>query len=60
MDIPGGLWQLTVYAYDSDGNMIDIEKIDYLIFINNGSGEEQQLTRLSNLRNRVINRMLNH
>ena len=60
MDIPTGLWELTVYAYDSDGNMIDIGKVDYLVFINHGSEEEQQFTMLSNLRGRVIHRILNH
>ena len=56
--IPTGLWELTAYAYDEDENLIDKDKIDYLVFFSRG-GDEGQFRRVSKLRDRLRTRLLN-
>jgi hypothetical protein len=55
--IDTGLWELTVYAYDSDGNMIDSDTIEYLVFLSMSSGE-RSLIRRGLLRHRFHTRLV--
>jgi hypothetical protein len=51
-----GLWDLTIYAYDSQGNMIDAYYQDFFLFISLGSGGQVQ----DNLRTNTLRHMLFH
>jgi len=64
-EIPSSLLQITVYAYDENGTMIDIDKLDYLVFIDLTSGEEsQQIGQIGRMRyrirERIRDRLLHH
>jgi len=60
LELPGGLWKLTVNAFDSNGNLIDTDVLNYLFYRNSASGDEQQLLRHSTLRSRMRDRLFNH
>jgi len=64
-EIPSSLLQITAYAYDENGTMIDIDKLDYLVFIDLTSGEEsQQIGHIGRMRykirERIRDRLLHH
>jgi hypothetical protein len=51
--VPVGLYQLTAFAYDDQGNLIDDDQIEYLIYFVRGSEESGFATRFSVLRERL-------
>lgn len=64
-EIPSSLLQITVYAYDENGTMIDMDRLDYLVFIDLTSGEEsQQIGHIGRMRyrirERIRDRLLHH
>lgn len=57
-EIPSSLLQITVYAYDENGTMIDMDRLDYLVFIDLTSGEEsQKIGQIGRMRHRVRERI---
>ena len=59
-DISSGIFQLTVYAYDENGTMIDMDKLDYLIFLDltsDSSQGSQQIGHISKIRQRLQERL---
>jgi len=52
-----GLWQLTVFAYDDNGNLIDRESIDFLLSIHFGS-QQDPMRRVAKFGQRVKNKIL--
>lgn len=53
-----GLMQLTAYAYDDNGQMIDYETIDYVIFIGFGGQSLQSAGMRTSLRHRITHTIL--
>lgn len=53
-----GLMQLTAYAYDDNGQMIDYETIDYVIFIGFGGQSLQSTGMRTSLRHRITHTIL--
>ena len=53
--LPFGLFRVTAYAYDADGNMIDDETIDYLVLLCRSSSSTGKLGRV---RQALANRLL--
>ena len=53
--LPFGLFRVTAYAYDADGNMIDKDTIDYLFLLCKGSSGGGKLGRV---RQALANRLL--
>ena len=53
--LPFGLFKVTAYAYDADGNMIDKDTIDYLFLLCRGSNGSGKLGRV---RQALANRLL--
>ena len=51
--LPFGLFSLTVYAYDSDGNMIDKDEVPFLLLFCRSSGGE----KLGRMRQVLLNRL---
>ena len=52
LELPLGLYQLTVSAFDADENLIGIEQVDYLVFISRG-GSEEPFDRVGRFRQRL-------
>ncbi|MCK5458861.1 MAG: hypothetical protein KAI20_03145, partial [Thermoplasmatales archaeon] len=57
-ELSSGLFQITIYAYDENGTRIDMDKLDYLVFIDLTSGDEsQQVGHIGRMRQRLRERM---
>jgi outer membrane protein assembly factor BamB len=54
-----GIWELSVYAYDSEETLIDSDHIDYLILLNTASNEERELGRIGAIFHHLTERFLN-
>ena len=52
------VWQLSAYAYDEDGVMIDVDTIELFIFLKIGKNQKA-IGAVGDLRQRVIDRILN-
>ena len=51
-------WQLSAYAYDEDGVMIDVDTIEFFIFLKIGKNQKA-IGAIGDLRQRFIDRILN-
>jgi len=51
-------WQLSAYAYNEDGVMIDVDTIEFFIFLKIGRNQKA-IGAIGNLRQRFIDRILN-
>ncbi len=57
-EISSGLFQITIYAYNENGTLIDRDRLDYLIFIDLTSGDESQhVSPIGKIRQRLRARL---
>ncbi|MEM0467030.1 MAG: PQQ-binding-like beta-propeller repeat protein [Candidatus Thermoplasmatota archaeon] len=58
LEIPSGLWELTTYAYDSNGNLIDAATVDYVIFIIVNAASQQVRQSVNTFMKQRVHRLL--
>jgi len=57
-ELSTGIFQITVYSYDENGTLIDMDKLDYLLFIGlRGGDNPENLNPIQKIRHRMRDRI---